>query len=64
MLDTGSIEEKHYGAPPDVAVRRYLKVLVYEALSCWCIKALSYQRMRPKATSVCGLNVLVYEALS
>jgi hypothetical protein len=33
VLDTGSVEEKHHGAPADVAVRRYLKVLVYEALS-------------------------------
>ena len=27
-------------------------------------EALSYQCMRPYATSVCGLNLLVYEALS
>jgi hypothetical protein len=27
-------------------------------------EALSYQCMRPYATSVCGLNLLVYETLS
>jgi hypothetical protein len=33
-----------------------LKLLVYEALSDWC--------MRPEATSVCGLELLVYAASS
>jgi hypothetical protein len=30
-------------------------------MSC---NARTYQRMRPSATSVCGLNLLVYAALS
>jgi hypothetical protein len=34
--------------------RCVLKLLVHEALSYWC--------MRPSATSVCGLKVLVYDA--
>ena len=33
-----------------------LELLAYEALS--------YQRMRPSATIVCGLKLLVYEVLS
>ncbi len=45
---------------------------MYEALSYWCRRVyeafgyLSYSCMRPSATatSVCGLKLLVYEALS
>ena len=56
-----------------------LKLLVYQALSYWCMRpldtgvcglkllvyeALRYWCMWPSATSACGLKLLVYEALS
>jgi hypothetical protein len=39
-----------------VALARSARKLVYEAFSYWC--------MRPQATGVWGLKLLVYEALS